>query len=576
MTRAFWAFIGLCGLTACSEPVEDGRQVPPTTRDASAPACTAFTAKHSLPVYVISYLPSADGSTLDADITGVDGTLDELKARVDTLTTGTVAALEDGSRYHGYADRSAPCSLNYEPIAHVKYVEALPAANDGSQHPDYMQVLEREDICNLVEEQGVQEVWLWGYQHGNIAPTESNMAGPHGDISNSDRTADMPVCESTYTLYNYNYGRGVAEAVHDHGHRIENVLYYVAGGTFDDWRYPILEDGVPTSCGDVHTPPNGQDDYDYADPTPVESDCLDWQVQHGGATTKISCEDWGCGGDPQLQYLVWWMQNLPGRHSGLLGASGQPFPNWWDAIADFDDVVDHGFEPESDAPTGGSGAQCDALGYGGACLGDTSAWSEDGACRIRDCTAEGKQCGFISSTAGWGCLGGTDGATTFDCSDVGYDGACMADDTLVWAENGACRVVHCPDRGQSCGDDPVLGHDCIDTTSSNASGAQCDALGYSGACFGATSVWSEDGACRVRDCAAEGRSCGLISDADGSGCLGGTDGATTFDCGDVGYQGACTADDTLVWVEGGECRAIHCPDSGRTCGLDEALGYDCM
>lgn len=108
------------------------------------------------------------------------------------------------------------------------------------------------------------------------------------------------------------------------------------------------------------------------------------------------------------------------------------------------------------------------------------------------------------------------------------------------------------------------------------SGATCDELGYEGQCFGDVSLWAENGACMVRDCGGEGKSCGLISAEIGYGCVEGTQGSTAFQCGDVGYEGACLSD-TLVWAEDGQCRAVHCPDSGKTCGWEGGgIGYNCM
>jgi hypothetical protein len=138
-----------------------------------------------------------------------------------------------------------------------------------------------------------------------------------------------------------------------------------------------------------------------------------------------------------------------------------------------------------------------------------------------------------------------------------------------WGTTPAC-YVHADDAG-----DPVAPPSPT-PASPPKSRAQCDALGYDGACYGETSVWSQDGACLVRDCASEGRTCGWIADGVGWGCLGGTSGATTFDCGDVGYTGVCAVDDTLVWVESGACRVVACPERGQKCGWDAAVGYDCM
>ena len=63
-------------------------------------------------------------------------------------------------------------------------------------------------------------------------------------------------------------------------------------------------------------------------------------------------------------------------------------------------------------------AQCDALGYEGVCRGDTSVWSDGGRCHVRDCASEGKSCGFIAEGVGYGCLGGSEGSSVFDCADV--------------------------------------------------------------------------------------------------------------------------------------------------------------
>ena len=106
--------------------------------------------------------------------------------------------------------------------------------------------------------------------------------------------------------------------------------------------------------------------------------------------------------------------------------------------------------------------------------------------------------------------------------------------------------------------------------------AQCDALGYEGECRGDTSVWSDGGKCLVRDCASEGKTCGFIAEGVGFGCLGGSEGSSVFDCGDVGFEGICNDDGTLVWAEGGACHVVSCRDLGRGCGWTESIGYDCQ
>lgn len=106
--------------------------------------------------------------------------------------------------------------------------------------------------------------------------------------------------------------------------------------------------------------------------------------------------------------------------------------------------------------------------------------------------------------------------------------------------------------------------------------ARCDELGYDGKCFGGLSVWAEPGRCRIRDCAAEGKTCGHISDEAGNGCLGGTSGARASDCSALGYDGKCFGS-TLVWAErDGTCRVVECAKRGQRCGADGANGQNCL
>lgn len=108
-----------------------------------------------------------------------------------------------------------------------------------------------------------------------------------------------------------------------------------------------------------------------------------------------------------------------------------------------------------------AGQTCRELGYAGTCLADVSVWHEDDACHVRDCGSEGKTCGFISYAVGYGCVEGTQGASTFDCRDVGYEGACLSGDVLVWAEDESCRWAECGELGLGCGWTDAVGYDCV-------------------------------------------------------------------------------------------------------------------
>src|SRR5262249_49658648 len=110
-------------------------------------------------------------------------------------------------------------SLDYSIQESREFLTVVPksAANPG--YPDYFAILEAANICDQVDHRGVREVWIWMYHTDRTVIDESNMAmgrksrrywnhGTYGDVSNSLQRNDMPVCQSTYTTYDYNYSRG--------------------------------------------------------------------------------------------------------------------------------------------------------------------------------------------------------------------------------------------------------------------------------------------------------------------------------------------------------------------------------
>lgn len=155
--------------------------------------------------------------------------------------------------------------------------------------------------------------------------------------------------------------------------------------------------------------------------------------------------------------------------SGYRVLKGDPWNGYWSDYGTspscFMHADDNGGSDGGAAPTppppAPTGAQCDALGYTGECRGSTSVWAEAGACFVRDCASEGRECGWISDDVGWGCLGGTDGTTAFDCAQLDYAGRCLQDGTLVWVEHGECKVVHCPASGLGCSWDDAIGYNCL-------------------------------------------------------------------------------------------------------------------
>ena len=206
---------------------------------------------------------------------------------------------------------------------------------------------------------GVKEVWLWGYHHGNIYPVESDMSSPTtGDISNSNRfNDDLPIYNKTYTLYNYNFTRSSNEAVHDHGHQLEAILSYAAqvqdGGSDFFWHRFVGQNAqnqfITGRCGWTHMPPNTTQDYDYANYTPVLSDCEDWTPDDIGQQTLVNADTWGQlnyhwpygrvpDGIIEHNWYVFMMQNMPGLENQI-NYGAKTVANWWRFTGDWDNAI---------------------------------------------------------------------------------------------------------------------------------------------------------------------------------------------------------------------------------------------
>ena len=259
-----------------------------------------------------------------------DFSLSQVRSRIDGTEPIVVDTLELGSRYRG----SGTAALDYEIVHRAEFLKPIPLSPSrsygGNPLPDYLRLLSDVDICGWVDDQQVREVWIWSYQGVRKSGWESNLSFRGGDISNSDQDpTDLPLCGHSYTVYEYNYGRGPQQAVHNHMHQFERIFALINGGQ------PFSRFWSAASCGTTHRPPNSDHDYQYDSMTLATSDCEKWSMVGPQAGTGVNAQTWSRtvpNGDPELGFYVWWMQNVPGLQSSATSA------NWWAMIADLDEA----------------------------------------------------------------------------------------------------------------------------------------------------------------------------------------------------------------------------------------------
>nr|WKN34589.1 PKD domain-containing protein [Tunicatimonas sp. TK19036] len=360
-------------------------------------ATPADNAANIIPVLIIRFLPTADGLNLDVskvpDFWGLGKiTLQAMEEKIDQLNKRIKFMLEEGSKYHGYKDPDAQPMTGYQVVEDITVYELTPPGTsivtDRNGYPvykpDYFQIFERFNVEHYVNDLGVKHIWIWdgsldsswpSYDPNIHAPAnfrgspEANMASPiTGDISNSYRdNNDLPIYDHTYIVFGNNYRRTQNEAVgHNYGHQIEHMLKYVDlqdNGEEDlFWQKFVGADenlqSVTGRCGWNHMPPNTIENYDYLNPTLVESDIEDWRPDNSGEKKEVNVDtwrnlqyDWPDGSRPYpidpgegderttSHWHMYWMQALPGAESKIPYQEEYIISDWWNIFANWDEAI---------------------------------------------------------------------------------------------------------------------------------------------------------------------------------------------------------------------------------------------
>lgn len=271
-------------------------------------------------------------------------TLAQKRTYVDATMTGLMNNLRDGSTH--VRDGSVTPSLDYQPVVSYELMGIPPTSAAFAGKVDYISILNNLDICTYVDTYGVRDVWMWTGASTQVpGADESNMAmgtntaglwnrGTYGDISNTTQTNDLPVCNNTYVLYGFNFGRELATMVHNYGHQIERLFKFYDNTLFTNFSEPYGPTAGTKHCGWVHFPPNGASDYDYGNTTTVTTSCSAWDPASEAITETLNCTSWNCDHE---KFLVWWMKRLPGNGSPV-SYNTETLRNIWYPLADFDNA----------------------------------------------------------------------------------------------------------------------------------------------------------------------------------------------------------------------------------------------
>jgi hypothetical protein len=321
-------------------------------------------AKKVIPVVIVNYLSSADGTFVIADQALSDGLpkdnflISELNKYFLLQSLKIKASLNEATKFRGFINPSAIPYASYKVIRYVNLYNldklpdpaANPKVGEEAWVPDYHKTFAKIGLQKSVEQDGAKDVWFF---HRWLPLPESNMASPTtGDVSNSNRIDDLPTYSKTYVVYTAPVYSPWVNLLHCMGHQFEAQLQHIDGSFF--WRefvgakipnHPAQgseEESKHTywregRCGCCHFPPNGQFNYDYSNPAYVDSDIADWSPDPGRQKISINKDFWikpryfnaampsfeqigswnaastspYVGNDGQEGWLITWFQSFP-------------------------------------------------------------------------------------------------------------------------------------------------------------------------------------------------------------------------------------------------------------------------
>jgi hypothetical protein len=229
--------------------------------------------------------------------------------------------------------------FRYTPQTYMDVLQGNASPHTPSE-ADYNAILSKYNVLQRVARNEIDEVWIFGFPHAGFY--ESTMGGPSAFWCNAPALKNTSASKRRFVVMGFSFERYIGEMLEAYGHRAESIMdktFSKLSGDANLWKRFIRYDKTApgkSACGNVHFAPNSQIDYEWNNPTPVISECYDWQLNFPnfkGDMRIVGPSEWGNG--EIRAHHKWWFNHFPrtaGRKNGIHN-------NWWQYVVNPQQVI---------------------------------------------------------------------------------------------------------------------------------------------------------------------------------------------------------------------------------------------